>query len=306
MANLITRNSTTPTVNVDDFTEISRHSFQNRNGILKNVGNECALSSSAGFINISSGEIIYQGYLTSVNTGGEQIAIQNTTDLRNYILYLEIDLRTPTNQTATFKVVSSLLPLFPTIDAGDDLTVNKNGLARFTIGSFQAQNNIITNILTIANVVDYPVNFYYNTNNNVNILNTNNINQNETTPFVIPTLQLLSETAQSVTFANTINTVQFQFITYSNIAQNTNYLLIFFEVLDTAITQARSYVRLIKADYGELFEKTDQGRQEIPDGAEFSIIPVIDNNNIEFRILFNTFRQANYRLTITKIYRVGI
>ena len=131
--NLIRKNSDTPNIrNIDD-ARIMRYATYGKSGIIKDYGEEVALSQGASnILHIGTGEIVHQGWQVEIASSGEDITLDNRDSVEYYTIYLEINLLIASNQTARILSMKAN-NTYPIIDPGDDLTQTPTGTSRVEI-----------------------------------------------------------------------------------------------------------------------------------------------------------------------------
>lgn len=140
-------------LNSDD-ARIMRYAVNNRDGIVRGYGKELELKFESNFCVVQNGEFIIDGWQVRVSEVGETIPFQ--TNATYYCkIYVEIDLRVNDEQKAAILTEYSLSQeLNPTIDTGDDLTKNPNGVARRLLYYIKVTNGV-GQILKSAEILEY-------------------------------------------------------------------------------------------------------------------------------------------------------
>lgn len=131
--NLIRKNSDTPNIRNYDDARLFRYINQGKSGIIKDYGDELAMTHGTGNnLHIASGEIIHQGWQVEITAAGIDIELENRDSVEYYSVYLEINLSISTQQKAEIKYLKGN-EAYPVIDAGDDLTTTPTGTSRLLI-----------------------------------------------------------------------------------------------------------------------------------------------------------------------------
>ena len=131
--NLIRKNSDTPNIRNYDDARLFRYIIQDRSGIIKDYGDELAMSKSGNnILHIASGEIVHQGWQVEISSGGFDITLDNRDSVEYYSVYLEINLSIASQQKAEIKFLKGNAD-YPIVNPGDDLTTTPTGTSRLLI-----------------------------------------------------------------------------------------------------------------------------------------------------------------------------
>lgn len=151
---LVREPSDTPNINnTDDFVGL-RYAYGDNNGYIKGRGNECDYEINGLNFTIKSGRLVIDGVEVDIPSGGETITVTSSGVESRYVVYLEINLAT---NTAEIKTTYSTSLVYPTVDAGDDLTENTTGTARLPLYRFRKEKINVINLSTLKKLIkDIP------------------------------------------------------------------------------------------------------------------------------------------------------
>lgn len=157
---MVRKPSETPNIeNVDDFMPI-RYAYANQNGYVLGYGgigtglDTNAYSINGNYFIINSGRLVLQGVETDVKNE-HTIVIDINATKRYYAVYLQVNLATNTSEILINYDTAGI----PSIDIGDDLTINSVGTARMVLFTFEATNGIISNVVKVVKACEYSIPF---------------------------------------------------------------------------------------------------------------------------------------------------
>lgn len=130
---------------------MTRYAYGGYNGIVKNYGNECDYTIEKGSFKILSGEIIVDGWETSVDDAGWVFNPISTYGRQYYSVFLQINVLL---ETCEIKATYSQ-SAFPVINKGDDLTQIPNGTANLLLYNFTVDNGTISSVEKKFDVIQY-------------------------------------------------------------------------------------------------------------------------------------------------------
>lgn len=142
---LVRARSVTPNISNYDDTRILRYATGGFNGVVSGFGNEMSYTVDGLNFKINSGEFIYQGWQSRIDTSGATITIDNIGGTQYYVVYLQIDLSDSENEIASVLATYDTSS-YPSIDPGDDLTTVQGGVARVELYRFEASSGVISNV----------------------------------------------------------------------------------------------------------------------------------------------------------------
>lgn len=141
---LIRENSDTPNVTNKDDARMVRYAYGGQNGYVQKYGRELDYIPSGNIFTIGSGMAVLQGWEVVIDSNGWQLEL-STSDVtkRYYLVYLEVNLTL--GGSAEIKSKTDELD-YPTIEEGDDLTENLNGIARLELYRFTATRGVVADV----------------------------------------------------------------------------------------------------------------------------------------------------------------
>ena len=143
--------SETPNINnIDDIIAL-RYAYGDKNGYVKNRGEEISYTIDGNNFIINSGRLVLQGVECDIDASGVIITVDNISTKRYYTVYLEVNLAL---NTSTIKTQHDTIT-FPEIDSGDDFMQNSTGTARLVIYRFTAENGIIDSVSKSCDEIKY-------------------------------------------------------------------------------------------------------------------------------------------------------
>lgn len=149
---MVRQPSETPNItNIDDIIPF-RYAYGDQNGYVIGKGTEISHTIQGNTFRINSGRVVLQGVETDIDANGVSFTIDNSSETRYFVVYYEVNLAT---QTTSIKLSDYSIEGYPTIDTGDDLTVNSSGIARTELYRFTATNSVINNIEKTAKAIEY-------------------------------------------------------------------------------------------------------------------------------------------------------
>ena len=137
--------------NIDDIIPF-RYAYGDQDGYVIGKGNEISHTIDGRTFRVNSGRIVLQGVETDIDANGVSFTIDNASETRYFVVYYEVNLAT---QTTAIKLSNYDTAGYPTIDLGDDLTVNSSGIARLPLYRFIAKTGIISNVEKIAKAIEF-------------------------------------------------------------------------------------------------------------------------------------------------------
>lgn len=148
--------SETPNIsNIDDIIPF-RYAYGGQNGYVIGKGTEISNTVNGLNFTVNSGRLVLQGVECDIDATGVTITIDNIATTRYYVVYLQVNLGLNTAQIlSTYDTA-----IYPTIDAGDDLTENTTGIARLPLYQFTTTNGIISEVNKVIKEISYPLNDY--------------------------------------------------------------------------------------------------------------------------------------------------
>lgn len=149
---MVRQPSQTPNVtNIDDIIPF-RYAYGDQDGYVIGKGNEISHTIDGSTFRVNSGRIVLQGVETDIDANGVSFTIDNASETRYFVVYYEVNLAT---QTTAIKLSNYDTAGYPTIDLGDDLTVNSSGIARLPLYRFTATSGVISNVERTAKAIKY-------------------------------------------------------------------------------------------------------------------------------------------------------
>lgn len=147
----IRKPSETPNIqNIDDIRMV-RYAYGNQNGYIKGYGAELSHNATGSTFLINSGIFVIQGAEVKIDANGWSESVSGVTNKRYYTVYGEVNLAL---ETAEIKSTYSHA-MYPTIEAGDDLTQSTDGTAREVLYRFTATNGIISDVQKVIKPIEY-------------------------------------------------------------------------------------------------------------------------------------------------------
>ena len=137
--------------NIDDIIPF-RYAYGNQDGYVIGKGTQISYTIDGSTFRINSGRVVLQGVETDVDANGVSFTIDNSSETRYFVVYYEVNLAT---QTTAIKLSDYSTNGYPSIDAGDDLTVNASGIARTELYRFTATGGVISNVVRTAKAIEY-------------------------------------------------------------------------------------------------------------------------------------------------------
>lgn len=150
---LIRENSDTPNVTNKDDARMVRYAYGGQNGYVQKYGRELDYIPSGNIFTIGSGIAVLQGWEVVIDSNGWQIEL-STADAtkRYYSIYLEVNLAL--GGTAEIKSTYDNAE-YPTVNEGDDLTENLNGIARLELYRFTATRGVVADVEKRVSAISY-------------------------------------------------------------------------------------------------------------------------------------------------------
>lgn len=151
MIKMVRTPSETPNItNIDDIIPF-RYAYGNQDGFVKGKGNELSYTINGSEFRINSGRIVLQGVESDIDANGVSINVDSINEKRYYSVYYNVNLAT--NITSILSVYDTAG--FPSIDKGDDLTVNSIGNANLELYQFESNNGVVSNVKKVVQALDY-------------------------------------------------------------------------------------------------------------------------------------------------------
>lgn len=162
---LLRKNSETPNIHNYDDARMLRYAVYGKSGIIKDYGEEIALSQGgANVLHIGTGEIVHQGWQVSIDASGFDISLDNRDEVEYYTIYVEISLPLVATQTATILALKANSN-YPVVSPGDDLTQVTTGTSRLPIAHVYLQPASSTFTITpLLEVIPYRPTRFEQTN----------------------------------------------------------------------------------------------------------------------------------------------
>ena len=150
---LIRENSDTPNVTNKDDARMVRYAYGGQNGYVQKYGRELDYIPSGNIFTIGSGMAVLQGWEVVIGSNGWQLEL-STSDVtkRYYLVYLEVNLTL--GGSAEIKSKTDELD-YPTIEEGDDLTENLNGIAYLELYRFTATRGVVADVEKRVSALGY-------------------------------------------------------------------------------------------------------------------------------------------------------
>lgn len=166
---LVRENSDTPNVTNKDDARMVRYAYGGQNGYVQKYGRELDYIPNGNIFTIGSGMAVLQGWEVVIDSNGWQLEL-STSDVtkRYYLVYLEVNLTL--GGSAEIKSKTDELD-YPTIEEGDDLTENLNGIAHLELYRFTATRGVIGNVEKIVQAIPYGADEVSGLNGKINVIN---------------------------------------------------------------------------------------------------------------------------------------
>ena len=166
---LVRENSDTPNVTNKDDARMVRYAYGGQNGYVQKYGRELDYIPNGNIFTIGSGMAVLQGWEVVIDSNGWQLEL-STSDVtkRYYLVYLEVNLTL--GGSAEIKSKTDELD-YPTIEEGDDLTENLNGIAYLELYRFTATRGVVTDVEKIVQAIPYGADEVSGLNGKINVIN---------------------------------------------------------------------------------------------------------------------------------------
>ena len=153
MIRLVRQSSDTPNITNKDDVRMVRYAYGGYDGAVKNYGQslEYTVDATNGIFKIGSGRFVMQGWEIDLDEQGWSFSFKGVTGIRYYNVYLELNLST---ETATIQAVYGS-SIYPSTQAGDDLTSVSLGTARFVLYRLIVSNGSVTQVVKGFNTIKY-------------------------------------------------------------------------------------------------------------------------------------------------------
>lgn len=148
---LIRQSSDTPNVSNTDDTRMVRYAYGGADGAVKSYGTELAATVNGSTLKIGSGCIVLHGWEVVIDANGHDVTVDNTSVLRYYSVYLEINLATEAYAIRSVYDTAG----YPDVEEGEDLTAQTTGTARLPLYQFTAQSGVIENVTPKFSIIEY-------------------------------------------------------------------------------------------------------------------------------------------------------
>lgn len=150
---LVRENSDTPNVTNKDDARMVRYAYGGQNGYVQKYGRELDYIPNGNIFTIGSGMAVLQGWEVVVDSNGWQLEL-STSDVtkRYYLVYLEVNLTL--GGSAEIKSKTDQFD-YPTVNEGDDLTENLNGIAYLELYRFTATKGEIADVEKRVSALGY-------------------------------------------------------------------------------------------------------------------------------------------------------
>ena len=130
-----------------------RYAYGNQNGYIKGYGAELSHNITGSTFIINSGIFVVQGAEVKIDANGWSESVSGVTNKRYYTVYGEVNLAL---QTAEIKSTYHHA-MYPTVEAGDDLTQSTDGTARVELYRFTATNGVIADVKKVIKEIPYSI-----------------------------------------------------------------------------------------------------------------------------------------------------
>ena len=137
--------------NIDDIIPF-RYAYSNQNGYVIGKGTELSYTINANTFRVNSGRVVLQGVESDVDANGVELVVDIASETRYYVVYYQVNLATNSTNILLSNYDTAG---YPTIDLGDDLTVNSSGIARLPLYRFSVANGVIGNIEKVVLNINY-------------------------------------------------------------------------------------------------------------------------------------------------------
>lgn len=137
--------------NIDDIIPF-RYAYGNQNGYVIGKGTELSYTINANTFRVNSGRVVLQGVESDVDANGVELVVDIASETRYYVVYYQVNLATNSTNILLSNYDTAG---YPTIDLGDDLTVNSSGIARLPLYRFSVANGVIGNIEKVVKEIQY-------------------------------------------------------------------------------------------------------------------------------------------------------
>ena len=136
--------------NTDDFIGL-RYSYGNQSGYVQGKGSEIDFQVSGSTFKILSGRLVIQGVECDIDANGYDIYVDSVATQRFHTVYLQVSLANMTAQIVDLYDTAT----FPSVDPGDDLTVNSIGTARLPLYYFMSISGEVSNVTKVVPGIPY-------------------------------------------------------------------------------------------------------------------------------------------------------
>lgn len=149
---MVRKPSETPNIrNIDDIIPF-RYAYGNQNGYVIGKGTELSYTINANTFRVNSGRVVLQGVESDVDANGVELVVDIASETRYYVVYYQVNLATNSTNILLSNYDTAG---YPTIDLGDDLTVNSSGIARLPLYRFSVTNGTIGNVEKVVQEIKY-------------------------------------------------------------------------------------------------------------------------------------------------------
>lgn len=150
---LVRKESETANISNSDDVRAYKYASCGINGVIKNRLNQIGYEIATGSFTVKSGEIIIDGWQVKVDASGATISLDASSGTRYYVVYCTVDLSTPSNKTATISANYGTTD-YPSINRGDDISLNDSGTARLVLYKFVASGQTISDVVQMFELID--------------------------------------------------------------------------------------------------------------------------------------------------------
>lgn len=149
---MVRKPSETPNItNIDDIIPF-RYAYGNQNGYVIGKGTELSYTINGNTFRVNSGRVVLQGVESDIDANGVELVVDIASETRYYVVYYQVNLAT---NSTNILLSNYSTGGYPTIDLGDDLTVNSSGIARLPLYRFSVANGVIGNVEKVVLSINY-------------------------------------------------------------------------------------------------------------------------------------------------------
>lgn len=134
--------------------DLFRYATYGLDGIIKDFGDEFGYTAIGQNFTVKSGKAAINGRTAVVPSSGKTFAVGTSATNTYWLVYIEINMSRTSSETAELIAVSQV-GAYPTIQPGEDLTINPTGIARRELYRFTATSGVIGNVQKTTNILAY-------------------------------------------------------------------------------------------------------------------------------------------------------